>query len=88
MVLISAKGEKPPQPEYPFEEAFAKGGNSDKVKLIPSLASNHIRTPPGRKSTSSLKLYDLHHIPICYTHNTDFYSEKVLKTQQKNLLSA
>jgi len=25
---------------------------------------------------------------ICYTYNTDFYSEKALKTQQKNLLSA
>ena len=28
--------EKPPQAEFPFEEAFAKGGNSDKVRLIPS----------------------------------------------------
>jgi hypothetical protein len=28
--------EKPPQAVIPFEEAFAKGGNSDKVRLIPS----------------------------------------------------
>ncbi len=47
-----------------FEEAFAKGGNSDKLINISYLWVNNNRTPAGYQSTSSRKMHDLH--PIYY----------------------